>query len=116
MRTARDRQFTMLSQYRTGCPCHIRQLRLATVVGDLSSSSIPVGLGTGNGHQDHTVLPYATRLHQVASPGKGTRQSFSEGGKRRSSCALLIAHEVHLALRSACAPTLSRPPHPAPRS
>ena len=62
-------------------------------------------LGTSNGCRDHTVLPYAaTRLRQEASPGFGAVRPA-----RR-----LIAHE-RLALRSPCAPTLPRPPHPLPR-
>jgi hypothetical protein len=38
-------------------------------------------LDTSNGCQDHTVLPYATRLRQEASPGLvPVRRSFSEFG------------------------------------
>ena len=51
-------------------------------------------LDTSNGCQDHTVLPYATAPFV---------------------CAPLLAHGKP-ALRSPCAPTLPRPPHPIPRS
>jgi len=45
------------------------------------------------------------------------RHGFTVRKKRRSSCTPLTAHEVHLALRLPFARlTLSRPPHPAPRS
>ena len=76
------------------------------------------GLGASNGRQDHTVLPYATRLRQEASPGLVPfRRSFGEGGnKRRSSCALLFTHGNTALRTSLPRPTLPRPPPPIPRS
>src|SRR5438552_1464079 len=53
-------------------------------------------LGTSNGCQDHTTLPSA--------------------GKRHSSRAPQIAHELDSPCDCHCALTLSRPPHPVPRS
>jgi hypothetical protein len=51
------------------------------------------------------------------APATGVRTTrFCRTLQRRSSCAPAIAHEVQLALRPPFAPTLSRPPHPIPRS
>ena len=47
--------------------------------------------------------------------GVGTTR-FCRTHERRSSCAPRAAHEFDLALRPPCAPTLSRPSHPASRS
>jgi hypothetical protein len=64
-------------------------------------------LGTSNGCQDHTVLPYATtRLRQEASPGIA---SFV-----LRACQSLT--RFNPPCDRICAPTLSRPPHPIPRS
>src|SRR4029077_7392554 len=76
------------------------RIRLVTVAAGLMAEPIRLDrchhrqLGTSNGCRDHTVLPDATSVVRPA---------------RR-----LIAHE-RLALRSFCAPTLPRPPHPLPR-
>jgi hypothetical protein len=69
-------------------PCSPRRrIRLVTVVSGLMARQSPVGptclrkLGASNGRQDHTVLPYATRLRQEASPGLvPVRRSFCESG------------------------------------
>src|SRR6266852_2682018 len=83
-------------------PCSPRRrIRLVTVVSGLMACLSPVGptclrgLGASNGRQDHTVLPYATRLRQEASPGLvPVRRSFSEGGNSAVRLARrLIAHE-----------------------
>ena len=81
-------------------PCSPRRrIRLVTVVSGLMARLSPVGptclrgLGASNGRQDHTVLPYASAPFVLHA---------------------LIAHE-RFALRSPCAPTLPRPPHPLPR-
>jgi hypothetical protein len=90
-----------------------RRIRLVTVVGGFCDCSTRSGqsshrrLGTSNGCQDHTVLPYATtRLRQEASPGIA---SF-----------VLRACQSLTRFNPPCdrisAPTLSRPPHPIPRS
>jgi hypothetical protein len=51
------------------------------------------------------------------APATGVRTTrFCRTLQRRSSCAPALAHEVQLALRPPFAPTLSRPPHPIPRS
>src|SRR5260370_8602908 len=84
-----------------------RRIRLVTGVGGFEGLVNPgrVGvchrrLGTSNGCQDHTVLPYATRLRQEASPGQvPVRGSFSEGGNVVGPARLSTAHEVQPALR-----------------
>src|SRR6266700_7358142 len=77
-----------------------RRIRLATVIGELTTCPRPVGpthlrrLDTSNGYQDHTLLPYASAPFV---------------------CATCLTHEFSLALRF----TLSRrccrvhriPPH-----
>jgi hypothetical protein len=79
-----------------------RRIRLVTVVGGLRDSSTRSGLnchhrlGTSNGCQDHTVLPYATTSFVLRACTSLTR--FNSPCDRRG------------------APTLSRPPHPIPRS
>ena len=82
-------------------PCSPRRrIRLVTVAAGLMadrSGWIEFAhrqLGTSNGCRDHTVLPYATSAVRPARP--------------------VLAHGVEPALRSPCAPTLSRPPHPLP--
>ena len=76
-------------------------------------------LGTSNGCQNHMVLPYATtRLRQPPSSELGLRRV------KRLNRALtsFVLHALESLTRfnppcdRNCAPTLSRPPHPAPRS
>ena len=79
-----------------------RRIRLVTVVGGFSDCSNPVGFGF---------------VTADLAPATGVRTTrFCRTLQRRSSCAPAIAHEVQLALRPPFAPTLSRPPHPIPRS
>ena len=76
----------------------------------------PCDLTPASGRQDHTTSPSATRLRQrVRRPSGQSRRSFSEGGKAPFVCALVIAHELDPPCDHDCAPTLPRPPHPAPR-
>jgi hypothetical protein len=81
-------------------PCSPRRrIRLVTVTAGLMAIPIRLDrishrqLDTSNGCRDHTVLPYASAPFVLHA---------------------LIAHE-RFALRSPCAPTLPRPPHPLPR-
>jgi hypothetical protein len=72
-------------------------------------------LGTSNGCRDHTVLPYATRLRQEASPGLvPIRRSFSEGGNNAVRPARVV-HSRKPPCEQTAAPTPPRPPHPIPR-
>src|SRR5229473_2889186 len=84
-------------------PCSPRRrIRLVTVVGGFCGSSTPVGFELATAD---------------LAPATGVRTTrFCRTLKRRSSCAPAIAHEVQPALRPLFAPTLSRPPHPVPRS
>jgi hypothetical protein len=82
-------------------PCSPRRrIRLVTVAAGLMANPIRLDrisrrqLDTSNGCQNHTVLPYALA-------------SFVLRAVNRS--------RFDLALRSPCAPTPSRPPHPIPR-
>ena len=87
-----------------------RRIRLVTVTAGLMAETIRLDrirhrqFDTSNGCQNHTLLPYAaTRLRQKASPGFGVVR-------------LRVLHRSRkTALRSVCAPTLPRPPHPLPR-
>ena len=83
-------------------PCSPRRrIRLVTVAAGLMADRSRLDrirhrqLGTSNGCRDHTVLPYATSAVRPA------RRELAHGNP---------------ALRSPCAPTLPRPPHPIPRS
>jgi hypothetical protein len=71
-------------------------------------------LDTSNGCQDHTALPYATRLRQEASPGLvPVRRSFSEGGscisRRRACCRSRETRPAKRHARNAAASTASHP-------
>ena len=80
-----------------------RRIRLVTVVGGCKRHFDPVG---------SNLSPPTWHQQRVSGP-----HGFAVRSKRRSSCApSRIAHEVQPALRPPCAPTLSRPPHPVPRS
>ena len=97
-----------------------RRIRLVTVAAGLMASSIRSDrrrhrqLGTSNGCRDHTVLPYATRLRQVASPGLVPfRRSLGETGNsavRPARCCSLTETALRTSLPR---PTLPRPPHPS---
>ena len=104
-------------------PCSPRRrIRLVTVVSGLMAHLSPIGptclrrRGASNGHQDHTVLPYATHASPGGFAGPGTGPAISGGfGKqhRSSACRLpLTGPATRPAIRfmpDAAASTASRP-------
>jgi hypothetical protein len=76
-------------------------------------------LGTSNGCQDHTVLPYAAPVYAKGfdAPQVPVRRSFSVGGSVVRLARLLIAHELdppcdHVLAPDAAASTASRAQRP----
>src|SRR5882757_9976922 len=97
----------------TNSSCH----RHRRIKGCLS----PVGptrlrrFDTSNGCRNHTVLPYATHLHQEAPADIHIRRSIDDDAFTSFVCRARLAHGKP-ALRPIARPTLPRPPHPIPRS
>ena len=102
----------------TNSPCHRhRRLEAAARPGWVRASHHR--FGTSNGCQNHTVLPYATtRLRQPPSSEVGLRRV--KRLNRALTSFVLHALKSLTRFNPPCdisgVPTLSRPPHPAPRS